>query len=111
MPQGAGQSQQSLLNPQGDKDKDNDSEPRQLTMIFRPDEAGDWKERVRLSHEASERARLSGEGQSGSNSPWGERRQDDEDIKEEEEEEEEESSVVGDADGGKLWRAKRTLRK
>ncbi|TFK42790.1 WD40 repeat-like protein [Crucibulum laeve] len=105
-----GQPTASSLNTQGEKEE-TDGESRQLTAIFRPDDAGEWREKLRLSHEASEQARLAKEGQSGQigASPW-ERREDD-DVKEEEAEvEEEESSVVGEGEGTKVWKAKRTLR-
>ena len=64
-----------------DKDKDgSEVEPRQLTAIFRPDDAGERKERLRLSHE--EQARLGmGSGVGIGTSSW-ERREDD-DVKDE----------------------------
>jgi striatin 1/3/4 len=81
-----------------DRDKDSDSEPRQLTAIYRPDDAGEWKEKLRQSHEASAWDRRS--------------RYDDEEVKDEETEvEDEESSVVGEGDGMKIWKTKKTLRK
>jgi striatin 1/3/4 len=100
--QGMGHQQLQLHNQQSDKDKDGD-EPRQLTAIFRPDEAGEWKERLRLSHEA-EQARQAGAAS------W-DRREDDDGKDEEGEVEEEDSSVVGEGEGTKVWKAKRTLRK
>jgi striatin 1/3/4 len=103
MQQGIGQPQQlQLHHQQMDKDKDGD-EPRQLTAIFRPDEAGEWKERLRLSHEA-EQARQSGAAS------W-DRRDDDDGKDEDGEVEDEDSGVVGDGEGTKVWKAKRTLRK
>jgi striatin 1/3/4 len=98
--QNAGQSPSHL-----EKEKDGESEPRQLTAIFRPDEAGEWKERLRQSHEASEQARLG--------SLWDRRsRYDDDDGKDEDGEiEDEDSNVVGEGEGTKVWKAKRTLRK
>lgn len=89
-------------NQQTDKDKDGD-EPRQLTAIFRPDDAGEWKERLRLSHEA-EQARQSGVAS------W-DRREDDDGKDDEGEVEDEDSGVVGEGEGTKVWKAKRTLRK
>jgi striatin 1/3/4 len=111
MQQNLGQSQPPPLNQQIiDKDKDAESEGRQLTAIFRPDDAGEWKEKLRLSHEASEQARQS--GMLGSGSAWDRRRDDDEYMKEDEGEvEDEETSVVGESEGNKVWKAKRTLRK
>jgi striatin 1/3/4 len=99
------QQQSSGLSQQLDRDKDGDSEPRQLTAIFRPDDAGEWKEKLRQSHEVSEQARLA--------SSWDRRpRYDDDDVKDEDGEvEDEESSVVGEGEGAKVWKAKRTLRK
>jgi striatin 1/3/4 len=103
MQQGMGQTQQlQLHNQQMDKDKDGD-EPRQLTAIFRPDEAGEWKERLRLSHEA-EQARQGGAAS------W-DRRDDDDGKDDEGEVEDEESGVIGEGEGTKVWKAKRTLRK
>lgn len=113
LPPNLGQSQSSALNPQGDKEKE-ESEGRQLTAIFRPDEAGEWKEKLRLSHEASEQARLVRESQTGQEGSdgWGRRRDDEEDVKEEEGEvDDDESTVVGEGEGTKVWKAKRTLRK
>lgn len=99
------------------KEKEGEAEPTQLTAIFRPDDAGEWKEKLRLSHEASEQARLERAGQasgalSGAAS-WERRaREDEEDTKEDEPDvEEEESGEVGEGDGTKVWKAKRTLRK
>jgi striatin 1/3/4 len=98
-----------------DKDKDSESEPRQLTAIFRPDDAGEWKEKLRLSHEAAEQARMERLGSGllgGGTSSWERRRDDDEDVKDEEPEvDEEDSTTIGEGDGNKIWRAKRTLRK
>lgn len=97
--QGMGQGQQMQLHDQQDKDGD---EPRQLTAIFRPDDRGEWKERLRLSHEA-EQARQAGAA------AWD---RGDEDGKDEEGEvEEDESSVIGEGEGTKVWHPKRTLRK
>lgn len=114
-------SQPSLSQPQSsptipqDKEREADSEGRQLTAIFRPDDAGEWREKLRLSHEASEQARSAREGQSGSldgASSWDGHRDDDEDVKEEDGEvEDDEASVVGEGEGTKVWKAKRTLRK
>ncbi|KAF9459358.1 WD40-repeat-containing domain protein [Collybia nuda] len=96
-------------NLQGDKEKEAESEGRQ-TAIFRPDEAGEWREKLRLSHEASEQARLAREAQSGTNS-WERHRDDDEDMKDDDGEvDDEDSGVVGENEGTKVWKAKRTLR-
>ncbi|GLB35160.1 putative WD domain, G-beta repeat [Lyophyllum shimeji] len=86
---------------QPEKDRDGETESRQVTAIFRPDDAGEWKEKLRLSHEASEQARLAREGQT----------EEEEDVKEDESEvEDDESNVSGEGEGTKVWKAKRTLR-
>jgi striatin 1/3/4 len=100
---------------QGDKEREAESEGRLLTAIFRPDDTGEWREKLRLSHEASEQARSAREGQigllSGINS-WDRHRDDDDDVKEEDGEvDDDDTSVVGEGEGTKVWKAKRTLRK
>lgn len=106
--------QSSSIPPQGDKEKE-DSEGRQLTAIFRPDDAGDWKEKLRLSHEASEQARFAREGQGGSAdgaNAWDRQREDEEEVKDEDTEvEDDDSTVVSDGEETKIWKAKRTFRK
>ena len=101
-PQNSGPASSSTA-AQLDREKESDSESRQLTAIFRPDDAGEWKERLRLSYEGAEQAR------SGS---WDRRRDDEEEVKDEDGEvEDDDSSVVGEGEGNKVWKAKRTLRK
>ena len=104
----------SSNNNQDDKDRDYQSENRQ-TAIFRPDDAGEWKEKLRLAHEASEKARLAREFQTGASSDpgvWDGHAEEEEEVKEDEGEvEDEEANLVGDGEGTKLWKAKRTLRK
>jgi len=95
------------------KEKDSDSDPQPLTSIFRPDD--DWREKLRLSHEASERARLErdepGPRLSGAASWERIARDDDDESKEEDPEvEEEDGSEMGSDEGSKVWRAKKTLR-
>jgi striatin 1/3/4 len=106
--------QSSPTIPQ-DKEREAESEGRQLTAIFRPDDAGEWREKLRLSHEASEQVRSAREGQSGSldgASAWDGHRDEEEDVKEEDVEvEDDEANVVGEGEGTKVWKAKRTLRK
>ncbi len=81
-------------------------------MIFRPDDAGEWKEKLRLSHEASEQARLARESQGSAGSSWEGRREFDDELKEDEGDvDDDESTVVSEGDGGKVWKARRTLRK
>lgn len=74
--------------------------PKQTTAIFRPDDAGEWKEKLRSSYEQDVQQ-------------W--RESEDEEPEEvgEEEDEAEAVGVVDEADGEstKLWMAKRTLRK
>ena len=91
-----------------------DPENRQLTAIFRPDDAGEWREKLRQSREAAEKVKLAREfaqstaAESGS---W-ERAGEEEEIKEDESEvDDEESSLIGEGEDSKLWKAKRTLRK
>lgn len=86
------------------------------TAIFRPDDAGEWREKLRLSHEAAERARADQPGGSilSGAASWERRsRDDDEESKpdEETEVEDEESGDIGEGEGSKIWKAKRTLRK
>ncbi|KAG5341049.1 hypothetical protein C0989_011908 [Termitomyces sp. Mn162] len=86
---------------QGEREKDIETEGRQLTAIFRPDDAGEWKEKLRLSHEAVEQARLAQDSQT----------EDEDDVKEDDSEvEDDESSMVGEGEETKVWKAKRTLR-
>jgi len=98
-----------------------DIEPQQLTAIFRPDDAGEWKERLRLNHEAAERERLERTGEPpssmGGAASWERGGSYDEhgggkDVDEEDEEDTTASFGEGsETDGAKLWKAKRTLRK
>lgn len=97
---GTSQGHQPLSHNQ---EKDGD-EPGRLTAIFRPDDAGEWKERLRLSHEADQHARQAGAA------AW-DRPMDDDGKDEEFEVEDEDTGVVGDGEGKKVWKAKRTLRK
>ena len=109
------------LQPQSlEKNHDGDIEPQQLTAIFRPDDAGEWKERLRMSHEAAERERLERMGEPPSlmgAASWERGGPDDEHggEKEVDEEDEEESTASfgegSETEGAKLWKAKRTLRK
>ena len=93
--------------PQG---SDQDGVP---TAIFRPE--GDWREKLRQSHEA-ELARAGpagGSTQSGAAS-WERRsREEEEDSKTEEEPdvEDDDGTEIEDSEGSKLWKNKRTLRK
>jgi len=90
-----------------EKDRGEDLESRQSTAIFRPDEDGEWKEKLR-----SEQAKQLREGQAATVSTWDRRRDDDDDVRDEEPEiEDDESTMVSDGETTKTWKAKRTLRK
>ncbi|CAL1703983.1 unnamed protein product [Somion occarium] len=92
------------------KREEDESEKQRLTAIFRPDE--DFKEKLRLSHEAADRARLEAGSLSGAAS-WEQRSQgDEEEVRDEEpaDMEDEEGTEVGEGEDAKIWKAKRTLR-
>ncbi|KAJ3508200.1 hypothetical protein NLJ89_g5883 [Agrocybe chaxingu] len=114
VPQNPSQSQLSSASTQVGGERDSDFENRQLTAIFRPDDNGEWKEKLRLSHEAAEKSRVAREYQQSTGADpgsWDRQREEEEEAKEEEAEvEDEESSLVGEGEGTKLWKAKRTLR-
>jgi len=111
------------LQPQSiERERNHDDiEPQQLTAIFRPDDAGEWKERLRLTREAAERdgRERMGEPPSsmGGAASWERGGPYDEHGggKEVDEEDDEESTTNfgegSETDGAKLWKAKRTLRK
>jgi striatin 1/3/4 len=97
---------QSSQVSDADKDKDEAMlESQSRTAIYRPDDKGEWREKVGLSY-ASPTGGIA-------DSAWDRRpREEDEDVKEEEPEvEEDESNVLGESEGTKVWRTKRTLRK
>lgn len=97
---------QSSQMSDADKEKDETMlESQSRTSIYRPDDKGEWREKVGLSY-------TSPTG-SMADSAWDRRpREEDEDIKDEEPEvEEDESNVLGESEGTKVWRTKRTLRK
>lgn len=105
------QSQSTLPGTSQLDNKGSESEPRQLTMIFRPDDSGEWKDKLRQAHEASEQLRLSRESQAAGGS-WEGRREFEDELKEDEGEvDDDDSSVVSEGDGSKVWKARRTLRK
>lgn len=98
-------SAQSGQTSDADKEKDEATlESHSRTSIYRPDDKGEWREKLGLSYA----------GPSGAlaDSAWDRRpRDDDDDVKEDDTEvEEEESNVLGDGEGTKVWRTKRTLR-
>ncbi|KAJ3865931.1 WD40 repeat-like protein [Lentinula novae-zelandiae] len=104
------QSQPTLPGTSQLDNKGSESEPRQLTMIFRPDDSGEWKDKLRQAHEASEQLRLSRESQAAGGS-WEGRREFEDELKEDEGEvDDDDSSVVSEGDGSKVWKARRTLR-
>ncbi|KAI0295494.1 WD40-repeat-containing domain protein [Russula brevipes] len=87
-----------------DKDKDDTMfESQSRTSIYRPDDKGEWREKIGLSYTPAGTL---------ADSAWDRRpREDDEDVKEDDPEaEEDESNVLGDGEGTKVWRTKRTLR-
>jgi striatin 1/3/4 len=99
-------SAQSGQTSDADKERDETTlESHSRTSIYRPDDKGEWREKLGLSYA----------GPSGAlaDSAWDRRpRDDDEDVKEDDTEvEEEESNVLGEGEGTKVWRTKRTLRK
>lgn len=112
-PPSTNQTPVATSTPLPEKEREPESDNRQSTAIFRPDDAGEWKEKLRLANEAAEKAKLARESStSESSTPWDRRIEDGEDMKDEEvEPEDEESSLVGDGEGTKIWKAKRTLRK
>ena len=86
-----------------EKDKDDallDSHSR--TSIFRPDDKGEWREKLGLPYAGTL-----------ADSAWDRRpREDDDDVKEDDTEvEDDESNVLGEGEGTKVWKTKRTLRK
>ncbi|KAI0085434.1 WD40-repeat-containing domain protein [Irpex rosettiformis] len=94
--------------PQG---PDQDDVP---TAIFRPDSAGEWREKLRQSHDAElARAQQAGGSTLSGALSWERRsRYEDEDLKTEEEPdvEDEESTEIEDGEGNKVWKNKRTLK-
>ncbi|RDX42686.1 WD40 repeat-like protein [Lentinus brumalis] len=76
------------------------------------DDAADWKERFRLSQEGSEQARHQLNNSISGAGAWERRaREDEEDGKDEDAEiDDDDASVMGEGEGTKVWKAKRTLR-
>ena len=77
------------------------------------DDAGDWKERFRLSQEGSEQARHQLNNSISGAGAWERRaREDDDDGKDDDAEgDDDDASVMSEGEGTKVWKAKRTLRK
>lgn len=91
--------------PGDGKDRDEPEQPLS-------DDAGDWKERFRLSQEGSEQARHQLNNSITGAGAWERRAHDEEDGKDEDAElEDDDASVVSEGEGTKVWKAKRTLRK
>jgi striatin 1/3/4 len=125
-PQQLGDDRQS--EPLGsEQTQSSETEHSQLTAIFRPDEAGEWRERLNAMRQGSQNShagRASDAGLSDERHPsltsgaasWDaqprEDDDDDDDGKEEEEDGEvDEVNVTGEGEDGKVWRARKTLRK
>jgi striatin 1/3/4 len=94
---------QSGQTSDAEKDKEDailDSHSR--TSIFRPNDKGEWREKLGLPYAGTL-----------ADSAWDRRpREDDDDVKEDDAEvEDDESNVLGEGDGTKVWKTKRTLRK
>jgi len=72
------------------------------TSIFRPDDKGEWREKLGLPYAGTL-----------ADSAWDRRpREDDDDVKEDDTEvEDDESNMLGEGEGTKVWKTKRTLRK
>lgn len=86
------------------------TEPQQLTAIFRPDSAGEWKERF----ERARTEKFSQQGQPASGiSAWDSSVKDDEDDGKDEDPEidDDDTASTSGEDDGKIWRPRRTLRK
>jgi striatin 1/3/4 len=97
---------QSGQTSDADKDKEETMfESQSRTSIFRPDDKGEWREKLGLPYTGTTGALA--------DSAWDRRpRDDDEDVKEDDAEvEEDESNVLGEGEGTKVWKTKRTLRK
>lgn len=117
------QLQTQQLNKDG-QDKTDASEPQLQTAIFRPDNEGEWRERLRQvgvyrpdnDGEWKERQRARSEklGQQG---PMGLAswdtgvKDDDDEVKDDESELDDDEACSTSEDDGKLWRPRRTLRK
>ena len=103
-------SQPASVQPGQTSDADRDKEETMFesqsrTSIFRPDDKGEWREKLGLPY--------SGPTGALADSAWDRRpRDDDEDVKEDDPEVEEDvSNVLGEGEGTKVWKTKRTLRK
>jgi striatin 1/3/4 len=89
-----------------DRDKEETMfESQSRTSIFRPDDKGEWREKLGLPY--------TGPMGALADSAWDRRpRDEDEDVKEDDSEVEEDvSNVLGEGEGTKVWKTKRTLRK
>lgn len=112
---------QLMANREGGGSSGHEEEPTQLTAIFRPDDAGAWREKLRQANEDAMRQQggmtnstgyissMSSLGASGGISGWDVGPGGEEGVSHEEEEEDGEG-LVGD-DTGKKWKVRKTLRK
>lgn len=113
--QSASDQGQTYAQQQSDA-KDPESITQQpMSDLFRPNnETNQWRETLNLNTQATEEGRASQPAVPLMNaaSPW-ERREEDIETKgeEEPESEEDEQSEIGESDGNRIWKAKRTLRK
>lgn len=106
--------QPSQPQPETKESEANEQQPNSLTAIFRPDEDGEWKEKLRLAHEASEQAHAGQSSAMSGAASWERRSREDEDEGKNDDEaevEEDEGTEIGEGESGKVWKAKRTLRK
>ena len=111
-PQPPQQAGQPVPQPQGqDADKDRDAaEAQQVTAIFRPDDAGEWRAKLKMAHDAAQAGTIVASG-AASWDPRVGQEADDEGKEEEGEVDEDESGALDDSNGAKAWKPKRTLRK
>ncbi|EIW85359.1 WD40 repeat-like protein [Coniophora puteana RWD-64-598 SS2] len=92
--------------------EDDNFEANQTTAIFRPDDKGEWREKLRSSYEQQLNRGFGderGEQLSGVSS-WDRRvREEDEETKEETDLDDDDATAIGE-EGAKTWKAKRTFR-
>ena len=111
---GLGQQVQQSQQPQGSQpaypgeNKDREEPEQPLS-----DDAGDWKERFRLSQEGSEQMRHQLNSSISGAGAWEQRAREDEDEGKDDDADldDDDASVMSEGEGTKVWKAKRTLRK
>ncbi|KAF8644144.1 hypothetical protein AX16_008671 [Volvariella volvacea WC 439] len=102
--------------PQGqsrDREKELESSRGSLANMFnRPEEINQWKDSIQQHQEAVEPTRRGAQvAPTNEATPWDVRGGNDEDGKDEDPEiDDDESTAVGEGEGAKVWKAKRTLR-